>query len=116
MKISCIIIEDEPLALERAKADVQKLPFLNLLATFDNALDALTFLKNNAVESGKNFIKIKLTGPAKNIKGIGTTAKLMQGSQIQTAQSMQSRGLQSSVDSDIIFDVPDINNSSLFIT
>ncbi len=71
-----------------------------------------SILKNNAVESGKNFIKIKLTGPAKNIKGIGTTAKLMQGSQIQTAQSMQSRGFQSSVDSDIIFGVPDFDKVS----
>lgn len=49
MKISCIIIEDEPLALERAKAYVQKLPFLNLIATFDNAIDALVFLKANTV-------------------------------------------------------------------
>jgi DNA-binding LytR/AlgR family response regulator len=50
MKINCIIIEDEPLALERTREYVLKLSFLNLLATFDNALDALTFLKTNAVE------------------------------------------------------------------
>jgi two-component system, LytTR family, response regulator len=50
MKINCIIIEDEPLALERTKEYVLKLPFLNLRATFDNALDALTFLKSNKVD------------------------------------------------------------------
>jgi two-component system, LytTR family, response regulator len=50
MTIHCIIIEDEPLALERAKDYVQKLPFLNLVATFDNALDALSFLKQNKVD------------------------------------------------------------------
>lgn len=49
-KYSCIIIEDEPLALERTKDFTQKIPFLNLLATFDNALDGLAFLKTNSVD------------------------------------------------------------------
>lgn len=49
MKINCIIIEDEPLALERMKEFVLKLSFLNLSAAFDNALDALAFLKTNKV-------------------------------------------------------------------
>ncbi len=48
--MNCIIVEDEPLALERTKGYVEKLPFLNLLATFDNGVDALLFLKSNAVE------------------------------------------------------------------
>ncbi|HTA62279.1 MAG TPA: LytTR family DNA-binding domain-containing protein [Bacteroidia bacterium] len=50
MKINCIIVEDEPLALERTKAYVLKLPYLNLLATFDNGIDALVFLKTLAVD------------------------------------------------------------------
>lgn len=50
MKINCIIIEDEPLALERTQDFVQKLPFLNLIATFDNAIDALVFLKEKRVD------------------------------------------------------------------
>lgn len=50
MKISCIIVEDEPLALERAQGYVQKLPFLYLSATFDNAMEALSFLKRNPVD------------------------------------------------------------------
>lgn len=50
MKINCIIIEDEPLALERTKDYVLKLPFLKLLSTFDNAIDALGFLKTNKVD------------------------------------------------------------------
>lgn len=50
MNISCIIIEDEPLALERTKEYVLKLPFLNLRSTFDNALDALAFLKTSKVD------------------------------------------------------------------
>ena len=50
MIINCIIVEDEPLALERVKGFVLKLPFLHLLAEFDNAFDALTFLKTNEVD------------------------------------------------------------------
>lgn len=47
---SCIIIEDEPLALERTKGFVQKIPFLKLSATFDNALNGLAYLKSNVVD------------------------------------------------------------------
>ena len=47
---SCIIIEDEPLALERTKGFVNKTPFLNLCGTFDNALNGLFYLKSNKVD------------------------------------------------------------------
>ncbi|MDN3677659.1 LytTR family DNA-binding domain-containing protein [Flavobacterium paronense] len=47
---SCIIIEDEPLALERTKSFVDKIPFLNLCGTFENALDGLAYLKANKVD------------------------------------------------------------------
>jgi two-component system, LytTR family, response regulator len=50
MKINCIIIEDEPLALERTKSYVLRLPYLNLLASFESGIDALTFLKENKVD------------------------------------------------------------------
>ena len=50
MEIRCIIVEDEPLALERTKGYLQKLPFLNLLTTFDNATDALVFLQTEAID------------------------------------------------------------------
>ena len=49
-RYKCIIIEDEPLALERTKDFVNKIPFLNLSATFDNALTGLAFLKQNEVD------------------------------------------------------------------
>ncbi len=47
---SCIIIEDEPLALERTKSFVDKIPFLHLCGTFENALDGLAYLKSNKVD------------------------------------------------------------------
>ncbi|CAN5161099.1 LytTR family DNA-binding domain-containing protein [soil metagenome] len=49
-KYSCIIIEDEPLALEKTKDFVEKVPFLHLSATFDNALTGLAYLNNNKVD------------------------------------------------------------------
>ena len=70
MKISCIIIEDEPLALERTQSYVQKLPFLNLLSTFDNAIDALVFLKSQPVDL--LFLDINL-GDFSGIKLLETT-------------------------------------------
>lgn len=50
MKIKCIIIEDEPLALERTKEFVLKVPYLELIQTFDNGLEAIGFLKREEVQ------------------------------------------------------------------
>lgn len=50
MVINCIIVEDEPLAMERTRNFVAKIPFLHLLRGFDNGIDALLFLKNNPVD------------------------------------------------------------------
>lgn len=49
LKFSCIIIEDEPLAQEKMQSFINKIPFLHLLGTFDNALDGLAFLKSNEI-------------------------------------------------------------------
>ena len=49
-KYTCIIIEDEPLALEKTRDFVNKIPFLHLSATFDNALTGLNYLNNNKVD------------------------------------------------------------------
>ncbi len=50
IKYTCIIIEDEPLALDKTKDFVNKVPFLQLSATFDNALLGLAYLNNNKVD------------------------------------------------------------------
>lgn len=49
-KLTCVIIEDEPLALEKTRDFVNKVPFLHLSATFDNALTGLDYLNNNKVD------------------------------------------------------------------
>jgi DNA-binding LytR/AlgR family response regulator len=50
MEIKCIVVEDEPLAMERTVGYIRKLPALTLITTFDNAVDAFSFLKSNSVD------------------------------------------------------------------
>jgi two-component system, LytTR family, response regulator len=50
MKIKCIAIDDEPLALEIIKDYSGKVPFLDLVKTFDNALESMDYLKNNKAD------------------------------------------------------------------
>lgn len=50
MRINCIIVEDEPLARERAKDYISRIPYLTLLTSFDNGIDAFVFLKSNKVD------------------------------------------------------------------
>ncbi len=48
-KLSCIAIDDEPLALEVIKNFAAKVTFLDLKATFVSAFEALAFLRSNPV-------------------------------------------------------------------
>lgn len=48
--ITCIIIEDEPLAMQRNIGYVQQLPCLQLLGTFSTATAALHFLQTTPVQ------------------------------------------------------------------
>lgn len=56
--ISCIIIEDEPLALKRTKEFVEKIPYLALKNTFDNGFEAIGFLKKENIDL--IFLDIKM--------------------------------------------------------
>jgi two-component system LytT family response regulator len=60
MKINCIIIEDEPLAMQRLRDFVLKVPFLNLVQCFDNALEAISFLRAEKVDL--LFLDIQMDG------------------------------------------------------
>ena len=80
-KITCIAIDDEPLALGLMVSHIQKTPFLELKAQFDNPFDAMEFLEGNQVQL--LFLDIQmpdLTGVEfaqilnKNSKVIFTTA------------------------------------------
>ena len=50
MQINCIAIDDEPLALSKLEAFVKKIPDLNLIMTFDSAIEAISWLKENNID------------------------------------------------------------------
>lgn len=49
-KITCIIVDDEPLAIEILESYIAKIPGLDCLRTFDSGLEALSFLSQNKVD------------------------------------------------------------------
>jgi DNA-binding LytR/AlgR family response regulator len=46
-KLSCIIVDDEPVARKILHEFVEQVPFMHLQGKFENAMKAETFLKNN---------------------------------------------------------------------
>jgi two-component system, LytTR family, response regulator len=50
MQINCIAIEDEPLALKKLTGFINKIEYLALSRTFDNAIEAISYLKENEVD------------------------------------------------------------------
>ncbi|TWJ03374.1 LytTR family two component transcriptional regulator [Mucilaginibacter frigoritolerans] len=50
MKIKCIAIDDEPLALRLISGYISRFPFLELVGTFENAMAGAEFLKHNPVD------------------------------------------------------------------
>ena len=80
-KITCIAIDDEPIALGIVTSHIKKIPYLELLAAFDNPIDASEYLQENKVQlifldinmpdlSGVEFARIL----DENCKVIFTTA------------------------------------------
>jgi DNA-binding LytR/AlgR family response regulator len=50
MKINCITIDDEPLALQKMHDYILRVGYLNLMGEFDNAIEAMEFLINEKVD------------------------------------------------------------------
>ena len=48
--INCLIIDDEPLAVNVIKNFIEEINNISVKETFNNAIDALAFLKNNNVD------------------------------------------------------------------
>jgi len=50
MQISCIAIDDEPLALSKLEGFILKVPELRLIRTFDNAIEAIGWMKEHSTD------------------------------------------------------------------
>lgn len=50
MKIKCIAIDDEPLALDIIKDYCSKVPYIDLVKTFDNAVHSIDFIRENKLD------------------------------------------------------------------
>lgn len=60
MKIRCLAIDDEPLALELLEDNISKLPFLQLVASCSSAMEAMEYVQNQAVDL--IFLDIQMPG------------------------------------------------------
>ena len=50
MNLNCLIVDDEPLAVELLEAYVKRTPFLELKGAFTNAFDALALLEKETLD------------------------------------------------------------------
>lgn len=50
LKIRCVTVDDEPLALEKMNAFVERVPYLELVGSFDNGFGAMNFLRQEKVD------------------------------------------------------------------
>jgi two-component system, LytTR family, response regulator len=50
MTLTCVVVEDEPLARNLLEQYILKVPHLQLVKSFSSPLTALDFLRNNSVD------------------------------------------------------------------
>lgn len=48
--LKCIAIDDEPLALRQLQSYISKIPYLEMIASYDNAIDAQVFLASHSAD------------------------------------------------------------------
>jgi len=75
MKLHCVIVDDEPLAITIIEGYLKKIPYIEIIGKFDNALPVYEFLKENSVDllfldvempniTGVDFLKSLTSPPA----------------------------------------------------
>lgn len=69
MNINCLVVDDEPLARNLLSDYIKKVPYLTLIGTAENALEAMKVMRENAIDllfldiqmpelTGINFLKV----------------------------------------------------------
>jgi two-component system LytT family response regulator len=76
MKIKCIAIDDEPLALEQISSYIEKTPFLECMLLCQSAYEAMDYLTNNEIDL--MFVDINMP----DINGMDFVKSLVQRPQV----------------------------------
>jgi len=75
--VNCIIIEDEPLAIKKLVNYIDKLPTLNLLETFNSAISAIGYIKENPIDLIFLDIEMKELTGIQLLESINTKSKVI---------------------------------------
>lgn len=72
-KLNCVIIDDEPLARDVVESFVKAIPFLNVLATFEDPVDALLFVKDQPVDIVFSDIEMPKMNGLELVRALGNS-------------------------------------------
>ena len=77
MQINCIAIDDEPLALSKLEGFISQVTDLNLVRTFDNAIEAIGWLKENSVDLIFLDIQMEQLTGIQFLEATGSTSRII---------------------------------------
>lgn len=77
MEINCIAIDDEPLAIAKLEGFTGKFPNLKLIRTFDNAIEAIGWLKENSIDLIFLDIQMEQLTGIQFLEATGTNSRII---------------------------------------
>jgi two-component system, LytTR family, response regulator len=77
MQINCIVIDDEPLAISKLEGFISKVSELKLVRTFDSAIDAMGWLKENKTDLIFLDIQMEQLTGIQFLEASGTTSRII---------------------------------------
>jgi two-component system, LytTR family, response regulator len=77
VQINCIAIDDEPLALSKLEGFISRVPDLKLVRTFDNAIEAVVWLKGNHADLIFLDIQMEQLTGIQFLEVTGTTSSII---------------------------------------
>ncbi|MGA2406600.1 MAG: LytTR family DNA-binding domain-containing protein [Bacteroidales bacterium] len=77
MQINCIAIDDEPLALSKLEGFINKVPDLKLIRIFDNAIEAVGWLRENSADLIFLDIQMEQLTGIQFLEATGSTSRII---------------------------------------